>query len=247
MTLNDDRTEQKGSAAMDHLSVTEAAGRPIDPVLVDVPMRLETPRLVLRPPRAGDGEALNEAVRESLPELRPWMPWAQHAPSLAESEAYCRRQQARFILREDLPMLIFERAFGGANGRTGALLGATGLHRIDWALRRFEIGYWARRGHAGQGYISEAVRRLTRMAFEELGAERVEVRMDERNEASQRVAEAAGFEFEAVLRQESVAVDGLPRDTRVYARVRERAGPRAEGAGSARRASAEADDELGVQ
>jgi RimJ/RimL family protein N-acetyltransferase len=192
----------------------------IDPVLIDVPVRLETPRLVLRPPRPGDGEALNAAVRESLPELRPWMPWAQHEPTLAESEAYCRRQAARFLLREDLPLLIFERAFGGAEGRNGRLLGATGLHRIDWQLRRFEIGYWARRGHAGQGYISEAVRRLARMAFEDLEAQRVEVRMDERNDASQRVAEAAGFEFEAVLRQEAVAVDGHPRDTRVYAKLR---------------------------
>ncbi len=195
---------------------------PLDPVLIEVPMRLETPRLLLRSPQGGDGPVLNDALLESLPDLKPWMPWAQTAPTVDESEAYCRRQQARYLLREDLAMLIFERGIGGSVGRPGRLLGATGLHRIDWTERRFEIGYWARRGHAGNGYISEAVRALSRMAFEQLDAQRVEVRMDEINEASQRVAEAAGFEFEAVLRHDSVAVNGAARDTRVYSQVRRR-------------------------
>ena len=189
----------------------------MDPLLIEVPSRLETSRLVLRCPQPGDGLRLNEAVRESIADLRPWMPWAQALPTPDESEAYCRRQQARFLLRDDLAYLIFERAAGGAVGR---LLGATGLHRIDWTVRRFEVGYWARHGHAGQGFVSEAVRALTRTAFDQLGALRVEVRMDERNEASQRVAEAAGFEFEAVLRLDKLDVNGTPRDTRVYAKVR---------------------------
>jgi RimJ/RimL family protein N-acetyltransferase len=188
----------------------------MDPLLIEVPLRLETTRLVLRCPQPGDGLRLNEAVRDSIDDLRPWMPWAQAEPTPDDSEVYCRRQQARFLLREDLAYLIFERAAGGATGR---LLGATGLHRIDWAVRRFEIGYWARRGHAGQGYVTEAVRALTRMAFDQLGARRVEIRMDERNEASQRVAEAAGFEFEAVLRQDCLDIGGHPRDSRLYAKV----------------------------
>jgi ribosomal-protein-serine acetyltransferase len=118
----------------------------LDPVLIEVPMRLETPRLLLRAPHAGDGPALNEALRESLPDLKPWMPWAQSTPTVDESEAYCRRQHAKYLLREDLAMLIFERGIGGSAARPGRLLGATGLHRIDWQVRRFEIGYWARGG-----------------------------------------------------------------------------------------------------
>lgn len=191
----------------------------MDPVLNDVPARLETARLLLRCPQPGDGAVLNAAIVASLDDLRPWMPWAQGVETVDESEAWCRRQQARFLLREDLVWLIFERGTGGSQGTPGTLVGSTGLHRIDWTLRRFEIGYWARSGHAGQGYITEAVRTLSKLAFERLQARRVEVRMDERNEASQRVAEAAGFEFEAVLRSASLGTDGQPRDTRVYAKV----------------------------
>jgi RimJ/RimL family protein N-acetyltransferase len=190
----------------------------MDPLLIEVPPRLETSRLILRCPQPGDGTRLNDAIRESMAELQPWMPWAQSVPSVEESEAYCRRQQARFLLREDLVWLMLEREPGGAAGR---LVGAVGLHRMNWTVRRFEVGYWARHGHAGQGFVTEAVRTLTRLAFDRLGARRVEVRMDDRNEASQRVAESAGFSFEGLLRSDSLAVDGSPRDTCIYAKVRE--------------------------
>jgi len=119
--------------------------------------------------------------------------------------------------REDLVYFIFERT---PQGEAGALVGGTGLHRIDWKGPRFEIGYWRRTDRAGRGYATEAVRALSRMAFDVLAAERVEIRMDDRNLASARVAERAGFRFEALLRREARGVDGELRDTRVYARVR---------------------------
>jgi RimJ/RimL family protein N-acetyltransferase len=189
----------------------------MDPLLIDVPERIETARLVLRCPRRGDGAVVNAAVVASHRELDPWLPWATTLPTLAESEMHCRRQQARFILREDLVMLIFAR---DAVGGEGELLGGSGLHRIDWALRSFEIGYWRKTGCEGRGIITEAVTALARMAFDDLSARRVEIRMDDDNERSWKVAERAGFTLEALLRFDSVTPGGAPRSTRVYARVR---------------------------
>ena len=189
----------------------------MDPLLLDVPERLETERLVLRCPRPGDGPAVNVAVCESLEGLRPWMPWAKAAPSIDDSEAYCRRMHAKFLLREDLVLLIFER---GSEGAAGPVLGAVGLHRIDWVARCFEIGYWRRKGLGGLGIVSEAVRGLARMAWDRLDARRLEIRMDEDNVPSRNVAERAGFTFEGLLRLNALAPDGSARSTRVYARVR---------------------------
>ena len=189
----------------------------IDPMLLEVPERLETEHLVLRPPQRGDGAALNAAVAETLAELARWMPWASALPTLDESEIHCRRQQARFILREDFALLMFERLEGSAEG---ALVGAAGLHRVDWPLRKFEIGYWRRAGFEGRGYVTEGVRAIARMAFDVMAARRVEIRMDDANERSWKVAERAGFTLEAVLRFDSATLQGEPRSTRVYARVR---------------------------
>lgn len=188
-----------------------------EPLLIEVPERVETARLLLRPPRPGDGAMLCAAVGETLAELAPWMPWAQAAPTPQDSELQCRRMHAKFTSREDLVYFMFERA---ADGAEGAFVGGTGLHRIDWSVPRLEIGYWRRAGFEGRGLVAEAVRALARMAFDALGARRVEIRMDPRNACSVRVAERAGFTFEGVLRQDSVDVKGAGRDTRVYARVR---------------------------
>ena len=189
----------------------------MDTLLIDVPERIETARLVLRCPRRGDGAVLNAAIAVSMVELGPWIPWAGTMPTPDESEVQCRRQQAKFILREDFVFLIFARQ---ADGSEGELLGGTGLHRIDWALRRFEIGYWRKTGHDGRGIVTETVQAMTRLAFDTLGARRVEIRTADDNARSWKVAERAGYTLEALLRFDSVTPTGEPRSTRVYARVR---------------------------
>jgi len=189
----------------------------MEPILIDVPERIETERLVLRVPRAGDGRLVNDAIGASHAELAPWMPWAGTMPSVDESEAHCRRQQARFLLREDFVFFMFVR---DAAGGEGELVGGTGLHRIDWTVRKFEIGYWRKTGCEGRGFVTEAVRALARLAFDALEARRVEIRMDDNNAPSWRVAERAGFTLEALLRFDSATPTGEPRSTRIYARVR---------------------------
>lgn len=185
-------------------------------LLIEVPERIVTERLILRCPRPGDGAAVNAAVAETIDSLRPWMPWAQAVPSERESEALCRRMNVHFLLRQDLPMFIFERRECDAEGD---FVGGTGLHRLDWAARSFEVGYWCRRSHTGLGFVGEAVRAITAMAFHALRARRVHIRMDANNAASRRVAERCGFTFEGILRQDALTPQGEARDTCVYARV----------------------------
>jgi RimJ/RimL family protein N-acetyltransferase len=187
-----------------------------DPLLIDIPERLDGERIVLLAPRAGLGAEMAVVVAQSLSHLRPWMIWAQQAPTAESAELVVRRMQADFIARRDLSWQIYARRPDGSPGR---LLGGTGLHRMDWAVRRFEIGYWIRPEAAGQGHVSEAVKLLAAMAFEQLGARRVEIRCDARNAKSRAVAERCGFELEGVLRNEALGVDGDLRDTAVYSRI----------------------------
>ena len=189
----------------------------MEPLLIDVPESVQTPRLVLRCPRAGDGATINPAIHETLDALQAWMPWSRPAPTVEQTETWCRKSAAEFIARTNLAMVMFRR---DADGSAGEFVGNTGFHNIDWAVPRLEIGYWVRRRFEGQGYVTEAVRALAAFAVDTLNAERVEVRADVRNERSWRVAERAGFRLEGVLRRDSRDPDGGVRDTRVYARVR---------------------------
>jgi len=63
-----------------------------------------------------------------------------------------------------------------------------------------EVGYWIRRDERGQGLTTRGLNLISRWAIETLGCERVQLRADEDNAPSQRVAERAGFQREGILR-----------------------------------------------
>lgn len=182
------------------------------PVLLDIPDAIETERLILRSPMPGDGPAVNAAILDTWDALHRTMPWARERPTVEQTEETARQFRASFITRADLPMVMF------LHDRK-TVVGGTGLHRMDWSVPRFEIGYWIRRTYEGQGYVSEAVNGLTRFAFRMLKAERVEIHCSHRNERSQRVAERCGFLLEGRLRNHGRETTGELRDTMVYALV----------------------------
>lgn len=77
-------------------------------------------------------------------------------------------------------------------GPNGARVGTVSLSGIDG--KSCEIGYMIGDGSArGKGYAAEAVRAAVRLAFEELGVERVYARIRPGNTASERVVERVGF------------------------------------------------------
>lgn len=183
-----------------------------NPILLDIPESFETDRLLIRAPFFGDGAAVNEAIRESIDELRKWMPWAQKTPTVEETEINVRRARVAFLERSDMRLHLFLKS-------TGQFIGSSGLHRMDWQVRSFEIGYWVRTSCSGHGYITEAVEGITAFAVRHLNANRIEIRCDSRNTRSARVAERAHFTLEGILRNERLGIDGQLRHTMVFAKV----------------------------
>jgi RimJ/RimL family protein N-acetyltransferase len=184
-------------------------------LLVDVPDRFETDRLILRTPRTGDGPVLHEALVESIVELRQFLwflPWVAEEQTRDSAEIRCRRCEANFLSRTDLPFLAFERS-------TGRLVGGIGLHRTDWDLPKTEVGYWIRPSEAGKGYVTESVQTLVAWALSGLGAQRVELVTEDTNVASRSVAERCGFVLEGVLHNVLRGPDGSLRNSCIYARL----------------------------
>jgi RimJ/RimL family protein N-acetyltransferase len=184
------------------------------PILLDCPSQFTTKRLLIRMPLPGDGTVVHNAITASREELKPWLPFAKEDQTVEQVEENIREAHAKFLLREDLRLLVFHR-------ETGEFIASSGLHRIDWNVPKFEIGYWVDTRYAGKGFITEAVEGITRFAFDELNARRVEIRVDSRNIRSRAIPERLGYELEGILRNDNLAVDGFGvRDTCIYSVIK---------------------------
>lgn len=181
-------------------------------LLLEIPEVFETERLVLRAPCVESAAAIAEAVAESIEELRPWMAWASKTRSAADSEQHCRDMLAKWQSREELDFTFTDKA-------GGHMVGKGGLHTIDWAIPKFEIGYWIRSSCTRRGYATEAATGLVEFARDVLGARRVEITSDARNVASRRVAEKCGFVLEGIRRHSRRDAAGALADSCMYARV----------------------------
>lgn len=166
-------------------------------------------RVLVRPYREADAEDLFQAIIESRDHLLPWLPFAAAYERVEESREFINRCIARWRLREDFVVGIWELA-------TGRFAGGSGLHPHNWSVPEFEVGYWIRSDMEGKGYVTGTVRLLTEYAFQALDAQRVFIRCDARNARSAAVAARAGFTLEGRLRRDSIAYDNTIRDTLVY-------------------------------
>lgn len=179
------------------------------------PYRIETERLVIRCYEPRDAPLLKEAVDSSLDHLRPWMPWAEHEPqTLEEKIVLLKSFRAQFDANENFVMGIF-------SADEQEQLGGSGLHpRLDPG--GLEIGYFIRAGAIRQGYVTESTAALTRVGFEICEADRIEIHIEPRNEASMGVPRKLGFTEEATLRRRLPGRAGGPlRDVTIFTLFRE--------------------------
>lgn len=188
-----------------------------NPLLFDVPTRIETDRIVLRSAMPGDGQKIFEGVTETINELTPWMPWARGNPPESNFEEFARQSYADWTLRKTFNMLIFEK---GGNGDSNRFLGSCGIPRLNWTNLNFEVGYWVRKSKMGQGYAAEAALAMTYFLFDELKARRVEIRCNADNVKSAAVAKKLAFDLEGRLRNTRLSEDETKSpDTLVFSRI----------------------------
>lgn len=172
-------------------------------------MNLQTQRLHLRPVQRHDAEALFVARGDE--EVMRYWDWPPQK------------------CVDDVRSIIAAHQAEVGSGRVqwwvaslsprGPAIGECDLSDIDLHHRRAEIGFLFRREAWGKGYAEEAMRRVIRHGFENLGLERLSARFHAGNEASRRLLERLGFSHEGVLRGH-VLRDGVRRDCVLYGRVR---------------------------
>ena len=173
------------------------------------PERIEHPGFVLRCRDEADAPRVKEVVDRNLEHLRRFMPWARDEPRPVEEMAARMRGAREKFMRDE------EWQFGIFSADETRVLGAIGLHR-GAAPGTMEIGFWLCRSAEGRGIATEATRILTNLALTRLGAERVEIRCDTRNERSAAVPRRLGYVLEDTRDE---VYEGSPRQAQTWVRT----------------------------
>ncbi len=170
----------------------------------DFPL-LESPRLRLRELRPYDEAALyalrsNETIMRYIG--RPLMTDPSDARVLCETirDAYAQGNTLNWVLcpREQ-----------------DQLIGNILFHKIEREHLRAEIGYMLHSDYWRQGLMEEALRRVIRFGFEEIGFHSIYARIDPANAASAALLEKLGFSRVGHLR-ENYYFNGAFTDTVIY-------------------------------
>lgn len=149
--------------------------------------------VTLRPWSPDDVDALIACI-DGEEEIVRWLDAIPQPYRDAEASSWIEQASAGWRDGTSAPFAV-------TDATTGALAGSVGVGWVGEPEERVgEVGYWLCRDLRGRGLITRAVRLVSRWAFEELGCERLQLRADEENVPSQRVAEKAGFTREGVLR-----------------------------------------------
>jgi len=153
---------------------------------------IETSRLLLRPFCEEDlADFFSYACH---PDVGPNAGWKPHA-SISESYTILRS----FIQNEEVWAITLK--------DSGQLIGSIGLHKdsarsVSKKIVR-SMGYVLSAAHWGNGYASEAARRVLRYVFTEMEnpPEMISIYHRDSNTRSRRVINKCGFKFEGVTRK----------------------------------------------
>jgi RimJ/RimL family protein N-acetyltransferase len=153
-------------------------------------LQLETERLVLRPPRLEDAEALLDFVGDGA----TMRPIGSEPGGIEVAVEHLERWLRRWEVNDMGPFLVVHRAKGNVVGRVGPLVWSSATWETA-ALAdaggdaEIELGWAIRSAYWGRGYAPEAARAVRQWVYDARSVERLISLIDPVNARSARVAE----------------------------------------------------------
>ena len=144
-----------------------------------------TNRLTLRPFTMEDASALNQIANQAY--ILKWMPdWQSTVEDTEKLIEYFVSQYPSANKTAARVMFAVE--------LNGLIIGMVGIGNKKEVNNEIEIAYFISETYAGQGYISEASKAVSRWALNNLGMEYLIAIVETDNYPSQRVVEKCGFQ-----------------------------------------------------
>lgn len=153
-----------------------------------------------------DASSLYDQIEKTRSQLAKFMPWGDAMTSIEDEEDFLIYCQGRMkdkklwitsVLVDDKPV------------------GMIDLHNIDLDNSRAEVGYWLGGEYQGNGVMTDCLKRVITIGFEEMKLHKLKLLAEIDNEASNAVAKKAGFVKEGLLYDE-IFSDSRFHDANIY-------------------------------
>jgi RimJ/RimL family protein N-acetyltransferase len=151
-------------------------------------------QFVLRPVEPADIPKIENALHDSLEDLRVYMSWAHHLQNRPQFIDRVVTQWWNYFRGDEYEMALFDK-------NSGEFLVYSGFYptvRIN--PNSFEIGFWTSSKQKGKGFATLATQMQIILIFEYFKGDRIEITSNIKNQASLRVIEKCGFHYEGELR-----------------------------------------------
>ena len=173
---------------------------------------------MINPFRIGTGIYLRPLEHADAPLLQQWINDPEVTRTLLAYRPINRAAEEQWL--DDLYKTDRDVVLGIAIRASDALIGATGLHQIDYKNRHAQFGIMIGDRHEWRkGYGTDATTLMVAFAFDTLNLNRVWLHVYETNAYAIKAYEKVGFQQEGVLRQETFR-NGRYHDTLAMAILR---------------------------
>lgn len=146
-------------------------------------------------------------VQKNRVYLEPWLGWVD----------FIRVPEDEFCIVQSVAQVDTGKYFICVNKHIHGMVGFVQEYKSKQTV---EIGYWLDNAMNGRGIMTRAVDKLTGLAFNVWGANRVEIQAAIENKKSRAIPERLGFNQDGILRQREIVRPGVVQDVAMYSKLK---------------------------
>ncbi|MBD0400682.1 GNAT family N-acetyltransferase [Flammeovirga sp. EKP202] len=165
------------------------------------------PQIELKPLEMGDSTSIFTILDQQRDYIGKWLPFVQYTHKIEDT----RKFVASMIEEAEKNTTKVYSILLGCE-----LIGLISFKDISKVNKSTEIGYWISQDHQGRGIMTDAVRQMCKMAFEEWKMNRIVIKCAEENYPSKRIPQKIGFKYEGLERESIVMIDGQFANLEVF-------------------------------
>lgn len=175
----------------------------MDKLLPDIPLILETTRLIIRKYEKGDGTELFQLLERNNNReyLKEHIDEAINVKTEEDAEIRIQELSTDWIKGKRFVMGIWLKS-------SGDYIGQVWIEPNKWEVPSFELGWFLERSYQGQGIATEAAKAAIQFLFGHLKAHKIIVITRDDNYKSYKLAERLGFIKEGHFREHIIKKNG---------------------------------------